>query len=340
MIHRPLAMTSVTFALCLAVAGAACRKTSPPPAQSSKPSGYAGTWVMKVGQRVFGVLVIEEKAGSYTGSWTLPEHFGMGMGKRATFDHVTNQTKRTSVGSLVVQGDHLHLVVPDPDAPAEPDEFDMTLTSGNEASVQYVGVPIEPWPFARLQGGTVPAVATDWDPQRSYPLKEETFTSNAEMQAVFAEDQKVRQGWMSGNISDAQWAVISKEDAVRRQRTRRLLAQDQLHTGEDFRAAAFVFQHGDTPDDYLLAHTLAMIAIAKGDNGALWIASATLDRYLQSIHRSQIYGTQYLGKQGRMTQGAFSSEVISDSLRAELGVPALANQQEQLKEMNAPSKHP
>ena len=295
---------------------------------------------MKVGQRVFGVLVIEEKAGTYSGSWTLPEHFGMGMGKRPTFDHVTNQNKRTTFGTMAVQGDHLHFVVPDPKAPAEPDEFDMSLVNSNEATVQYAGVPIEPWPFARVLDGTVPTVATDWDPQRSYPVKEETFASNTEMRAIFEEDQKVRQAGMSGGISDAQWAVISKEDAVRRERTRSLLARNQLHTGEDFRSAAFVFQHGDKPDDYLLAHTLAMVAVGKGDNGSLWIASATLDRYLQSIHRPQIYGTQYVGEQGKMTQGAFSSDFISDALRAELGVPTLADQQEQLKSMNATSRHP
>ena len=332
MIHRRPWNAFVTIVVCLALAAGGCYRPR-------KSNGYAGTWVMKVGQRVFGVLVIEEKAGTYAGSWTLPEHFGMGMGKRATFDHVTNQTKRTTFGTMAVQGDHLHFVIPDPNAPAEPDEFDMKLTGANDASIQYVGVPIEPWPFARVLDGKVPTVATDWDPQRSYPLKEETFTSNAEMRAIFDADQKVRQDGIAGDISDAQWAVISKEDASRRERTRALLTHDQLHTSEDFRAAAFVFQHGDKPDDYLLAHTLAMIAVAKGDNGSLWIASATLDRYLQSIHRPQIYGTQYVGTHGKMTQGAFDSVFISDSLRAELSVPSLAEQQDQLKSMNA-SKHP
>lgn len=338
--HRRFVKPSMIIVGCLSVAAAACHKTSQPPPQPSEPTGYSGTWVMKVGQRVFGVLVIEDKAGTYTGSWTLPEHFGMGMGKRPSFDHVTNKTKRATFAKMTVQGDHLHFVIPDPDAPAEPDEFDMTLVNRNEATIQYVGVPIEPWPFVRLPAGPVPNVAADWDPQRSYPVKEETFASNAEMRAIFDEDQKVRQAGMTGEISDAQWVVISKEDGVRRERTRSLLAHDQLHTSEDFRSAAFVFQHGDKPDDYLLAHTLAMIAVAKGDNGALWIASATLDRYLQSIHRPQIYGTQYVGKQGKMTQGAFSSDFISDSLRAELGVPSISEQQEQLKSMNGASKHP
>ena len=75
--------------LCLSMIQVACRKSSPP-------TGYAGTWVMKVGPRVFGVLIIEEKGGTYTGNWTLPEHFGIGMGKLAAFSHVTAQTKRTT----------------------------------------------------------------------------------------------------------------------------------------------------------------------------------------------------------------------------------------------------
>src|SRR6185436_15623955 len=129
--------------------------------------------------------------------------------------------------------------------------------------------------------------------------------------------------------------------AVRRERTRSLLAGEQLHTSEDFREAAFVFQHGDEPDDYLLAHTLAMVAVGKGDNGAVWIASATLDRYLQSIHRKQIYGTQFLGKPGSpQTQEPYNRELISDSQQAELGVPSRADHQEQLKTMNAGHRHP
>jgi hypothetical protein len=323
--HRRPSNAFVMIVVCLSLAGGGCHR----PAKSG---GYAGTWVMKVGQRVFGVLVIEERAGSYSGSWTFPEHFEISMGKLAAFSHVTAQTKRKAFATMTVRGDQLHFVVPDPDAPAEPDEFDMSLVNANEAVVRFVGVPIEPWPFSRVQDGTVPAVATDWEPQRSYPLKEQTFPSNAEMRAIYAEDQKVRQG----EISEAQWAVVEKEDAARRERTRGLLAREQLHTSEDFREAAFVFQHGDGPDDYLLAHTLAMIAVAKGDNGALWIGTATLDRYLQSIHQSQIYGTQFLNApKGAMTQEPFRRDLISDALRAELGLPSLADQQEQLKSMNA-----
>ncbi len=54
-------------------------------------------------------------------------------------------------------------------------------------------------------------------------------------------------------------------------------------------------QHGDAADDYLLAHILAVEAIVKGDASSKWISAATLDRYLQAIGKSQIFGTQYLG---------------------------------------------
>lgn len=79
-----------------------------------------------------------------------------------------------------------------------------------------------------------------------------------------------------------------------------------------------MFQHGQ-----LTEHYLAVIAIAKGNTGATWIAAATLDRYLQSIARPQIYGTQFETKDGEQsTQGPYNPDIISDALRHQLGVPS------------------
>ena len=86
---------------------------------------------------------------------------------------------------------------------------------------------------------------------------------------------------------------MGAQDEQRRGAVAELLKQGKLHTGEDFEHAAFIFQHGGTPDDYLLAHTLAMVAVARGRSTAIWIAAATLDRYLQNIKQPQIYGTQF-----------------------------------------------
>ncbi len=66
------------------------------------------------------------------------------------------------------------------------------------------------------------------------------------------------------------------------------------HTSMDYAEAAFVFQHGDSPQDYLSAHRLAILAVSKGDPTVVGIATATLNRHLQSMDLKQVFGTQYL----------------------------------------------
>ena len=158
-------------------------------------------------------------------------------------------------------------------------------------------------------------------------------SSNAEMMRIFAEDQGDR---AAPNID---WRVVAPRDEQRRAATRKLLADGALHTGEDYNAAAFVFQHGGDANDYLLAHTLAVVAVAKGERKAAWIASATLDRYLMQIGQPQILGTQYMfhkQPQATWTQEPYARDLISDALRKELGVPVQAEQAERMAKMPLP----
>ena len=153
-------------------------------------------------------------------------------------------------------------------------EYDMTLIGQSAASVTLTDTPIEPWIFTRFTGTDLPSVSTDWDPKRSYSM-DDNAVSNAEMQRLYEEDQRARKDFAQFR-KEAE--TIGHQDEERRSQTRKLLADGQLHTAEDFTRAAFIFQHGSTPDDFLLAHILAMIAAAKGDEDALWIGTATLDR--------------------------------------------------------------
>jgi hypothetical protein len=148
--------------------------------------------------------------------------------------------------------------------------------------------------------------------------------ANAEMTAIFDADQADRQG--TGAAID--WAVVSPRDTARRLRTLALLNGGALRSGDDFWHAAFVFQHGSEPNDYLLAHTLAIVAAARGRPDATWIAAATLDRYLQNIGRPQIYGTQFHITTGQpATQEPYDRALLSDALRQALRVPPLADQE-------------
>jgi hypothetical protein len=189
------------------------------------------------------------------------------------------------------------------------------------------GVAVAPWQFEPASPGA--RVATDWEPNRVYGPGD-SDTPSAEMTAIFNSDQKDR---TAGNVD---WNIVGKADAQRREQTRKLLASRALHTGEDYEHAAFVFQHGESADDYLLAHTLAMIAVSKGRPTATWIAAATLDRYLQKSGQKQIFGTQFLrDPQHGWTQEPYDRTLISDSLREQLGVPAQALQARQLEAYQA-----
>lgn len=168
---------------------------------------------------------------------------------------------------------------------------------------------------------------------------------NPDMQRIYAADQADRRV----NPSDVRekrvidWKAVAPRDAARRAETQKLLAAGALKSAEDFREAAFVFQHGGATDDYLLAHTLAMVAVAKGDKTAMWIAAATLDRYLMTVGQKQVFGTQFTAPKGveaGMTQEPYERTLVSDALRGEFGVPDKAEQAKRLAEMNAAMPKP
>ncbi|AXJ97034.1 hypothetical protein DM480_11145 [Sphingomonas sp. FARSPH] len=155
---------------------------------------------------------------------------------------------------------------------------------------------------------------------------------NPTIQSLFAADQAVRAALTPAQGADR--AFVTKmiaDDLERRTAARALLDRGALHTGADYYAAAFIFQHGSTPNDYLLAHSLALAGVARGRADATWIAAATLDRYLQAIGQKQIYGTQDTRKRDTpLTMEPYDTTLVPDTLRTALGVPTLAAQQARL----------
>jgi hypothetical protein len=106
-------------------------------------------------------------------------------------------------------------------------------------------------------------------------------------------------------------------DAKRREQVGRLIRDGQVRSGEDYYYAAFIFQHGQKPADFIFAHVLAVTAVSKGFHGAMWLSAATLDRYLHSIKQPQIFGTQYGSLYDSSDdQGLYNEEMVPDALRA------------------------
>ena len=322
MMRHPSQLLAV---LCLLFVAAACSQ------DNSSSQKFAGTWVMSLGQRTFIVLTLKNTGDTFAGSLSRPEDFTTSDGIR--YSQISPGTTTEVIVSASLENAHLHFVTEDPDDKEDRSEYAMTLTGKDQASITIPDVPIEAWSFTRIRDAKPPTVSADWDPERSYSQDDGAVSdavSNAEMKRIHEADQEPRQN--PGDISDEEWAVIARQDAERQSQTRKLLADGELHTGEDFTRAAFIFQHGSTSDDYLLAHTLAMIAVAKGDESASWIGTASLDRYLQSLGTPQIYGTQFSrDSDGTATQQPYNRDLIADALRRQLGVPSLAAQQEQLQ---------
>jgi hypothetical protein len=292
-------------------------------AHAAEMKDFAGTWVMRLGARNMFVLRLTLEGESLQGGWDRPAKFS---NNNNSFANMRGGVRKDIVSKLRVNEGSLHFIVQNSRDSTDEDAYSMKV-DGDRAVLAFDDVPaglvVAPLLFERVGPGAT--VASDWEPNRLYTAGD-SDVSNAEMEAIYREDQRVRQ---AGAID---WATVNRTDADRREQTRRLLASGALHTGKDYEEAAFVFQHGDKPDDYLLAHSLAMVAVSKGDATAIWIAAATLDRYLEKIGQKQVFGTQYsMDAQHHWTQEPYDRGLVSDALRQQLGVPSQATQIEQLK---------
>jgi hypothetical protein len=299
----------------------------------AQPSDPAGLWALRADGRVLGLLALardRQAPGGWSGSWTKPDRVTFNESHMA-FD-ISGPVVTRAFSSVAVRGDTFEIAVPGRSTNSEPTVFTFRLVDPETAELGFKDVPFPPMSLSRATQGTT--VDADWDPSRRYALSQPARSSNPEMRAIFEADQAARR---SGAAID--WPVVEPQDRARRERTRQLLDAGALQSGDDFWHAAFVFQHGGEPNDYLLAHTLATVAIARGRPDATWIAAATLDRYLQRIGQKQIYGTQYTTLPGQpTTQEPYDRALISDALREALRVPDQAGQERQRAEFEAAAR--
>lgn len=152
-----------------------------------------------------------------------------------------------------------------------------------------------------------------------------------ELARLYAEDQADR-NFSADRQPD--WEAISMRDEQRELRIKQLLAAGPLGSGADYYHAAMILQHATTPDDYLLAHDLCVIAISKGERRARWLAAASLDRFLIHIGRPQRFGTQFQSTRSfRPPQLMPVDPGVPDVLRQELGVPTLEEAKKKQAEM-------
>jgi hypothetical protein len=158
--------------------------------------------------------------------------------------------------------------------------------------------------------------------------------------ALFQADQAERAGMATQTSREdmkAYAADLARHDTERRAQVLSLLRSGQLHTADDYYQAAMIMQHGQSSQDYDLAHALATLAktLATDDSRARWLAAATADRWLLSRQPQQWYGTQPVC---HVSQGQTRCELnvleaaVSDQERQAAGIAPLDALREQARQ--------
>lgn len=151
---------------------------------------------------------------------------------------------------------------------------------------------------------------------------------NTELQELFKSDQEDRENHLSSKD-------INYNDSIREARVYELLDSNKVVTAEDYNTAALIFHHGEDSVAYAMAVKLMKKSIELDSTRNKWFLAAITDRYLLSINKPQIYGTQYKRLEGRkVIQENMDTTQISDAVRIEYGVETLAEQKMKLINLN------
>lgn len=112
-----------------------------------------------------------------------------------------------------------------------------------------------------------------------------------ELTNIAKQDQEDRENWESKNEEDLQKLEVN--DLVRRKRVAEIFAEGCLSTSSDYLVAALIFQHGDFPDHYYQAFIWSRKAAELGDKNGKFFSALAIDRYLVSIGKKQLFGSQF-----------------------------------------------
>jgi hypothetical protein len=130
--------------------------------------------------------------------------------------------------------------------------------------------------------------------------------------------------------------VVTPRDRARLRRVKELFAADGLRTGNDYLRSALILQHGEAPEDFLLAHEFCVAAMVLGRNDleSASLAAGAEDRSRVNVGRPQRFGTQFrrdgTGPWHLYTVG----DGVTDALRRVMGEPSLAEARARAAEMN------
>jgi hypothetical protein len=151
--------------------------------------------------------------------------------------------------------------------------------------------------------------------------QEATDSTNRELASLVQADHLEARALMKAGGREQDLRAWVSAGAPRREIVRGLIRAGGLVTAEDYVNGAVLLQHGDTPEDFLLAHVLATIAGFKGSRSGRLLSAATLDRYLLNVGQPQAFGIQPTRDFTKMATVCHSMTpnlaIITDQIRKE-----------------------
>ncbi len=160
-----------------------------------------------------------------------------------------------------------------------------------------------------------------------------------ELAELFLADQKEREHYEK--MSPQEINQLNLNDKARRMRVGEILGEGCINTAKDYEAASFIYQHGDVSDHYYQAFIWANRAVALGDLTLKKMVAMTMDRYLLSIGKKQLFGTQFLASS--TTGWCFCLDPVEtsfpDSYRMQYLKKKLSEQYEFLHTLNKGKKN-
>ena len=114
---------------------------------------------------------------------------------------------------------------------------------------------------------------------------------------------------------DLKWSKIVENDEIRLIKVKELLKDSSFFSALDYSRAALILQHGKKSSNYKLANDMMSKAIELDPNTDRWLYFATKDRYLLSIRKPQIFGTQYRSSESGFVQVSIDTTSYADSIR-------------------------
>ena len=156
----------------------------------------------------------------------------------------------------------------------------------------------------------------------------DSLMDNQELHELFQSDQADRTNHLSSEERNF-------NDSIREARVYELLDSNKVITATDYNNAALIFHHGEDSVAYAMAVKLMKKSIELDSTRNKWFVAVIMDRYLLSINKPQIYGTQYKRlEDGKVIKENMDTTQITDAERIEFNVEILAEQREKLKNLN------